>query len=76
MLVNDVEGVRERNLVVLVRSDGDELSLGKHEGPERTVGKFEEIVGSHHVQPRLVFMHGVQNGLKQETWSHFWQRIF
>lgn len=53
-------------LVVLIGCDSDEVSLGKDVGPEGTVWKFQNVVGSHDMKPGLVFVHGVQNRLKRE----------
>lgn len=51
-------------LVVLVRSNSNEISLGENVGSERAVGKLQNVVGSNNVKSWLVFVHGVQNGLK------------
>lgn len=47
------------HLVILVGSDRDEVRLGEHVCSERAVREFQDIVGSHNVKSRLVFVHGV-----------------
>ena len=52
-------------LLVLVRRHGDELRLLEHVRAERAVRQLEDVVGAHQVKTRLIFMHGVENGLKE-----------
>lgn len=52
--------VTKTYLLVLVGGDGDELGLLEHVRAEGGVGKLEDVVGSHQVEPRLVLVHGVQ----------------
>lgn len=52
------------NLVILVGSDSNEISLREHVGSERAVWEFQYVVGSHNVKSRLVFVHGVKYRLK------------
>ena len=59
--------VRGAHLVVLVGGHGHELGLGEHVGPEGAVGKLQDVVGAHDVEPWLVLVHGVQDGLDQRT---------
>lgn len=51
-------------LVVLIGSDSNEFGLWKHICPESAVGKLQNIVGPHNMEPRLVFVHGVQYSLR------------
>ena len=58
-------------LVVLVGSDGDEVGLGEHVGAEGAVGQLEDVVGPDDVEPGLVLVHGVQDGLGgRESTAH------
>lgn len=52
-------------LVVLVRGDRDEGSFWEHVRAERRVFGAEAVIfiRLHNVDPRLVFMHRVQNNL-------------
>lgn len=50
-------------LIVLVGGDGDEVGLGEHVGAEGAVGQLEDVVGPDYVEPGLVLVHGVQDGL-------------
>lgn len=55
--------------VVLVGSDGDEPCFREAEGAEVAVGKALTVpaaVHQHHMQPRLVAMHGVQDHLQTQ----------
>lgn len=58
-------------LVVLVGGDRDEGGLGEDVGAERRVLGAEGVVlvRLHNVQPRLVFVHGVQDDLKNNGCS-------
>lgn len=56
-------GAARLYLVVLVGSDGDEVGLGEHVGAEGAVGQLEDVVGPDYVEPGLVLVHGVQDGL-------------
>lgn len=51
------------HLVILVGSDGDEVSLWEDIGAEGTVRELQDVIGSHDVEARLVLVHGVQDGL-------------
>lgn len=62
------------HLVILVCSNCNEVSFGEHIGSERAVRKFQNVVCSHNVKPRLILMHGVQNRLRQETMLGFKDR--
>ena len=52
--------------MVLVRSDRYKGRFGEHVGAERRVFGAEAVIfiRLHDVDPRLVFMHRVQNNLK------------
>lgn len=50
-------------LVVLISSHRDEVGLGEHVRPKSAVGQLKDVVGPHDVKARLIFMHGVQDGL-------------
>ena len=54
-------------LVVLIRSHGNEIRFRENIRPEGAVRELENVVGAHNVKPRLVFVHGVQNGLQHTT---------
>lgn len=51
------------NLFVLIGGDGDELGLFENVGSERAVRQLEDVVGADEVEPRLVFVHRIQDGL-------------
>lgn len=55
------------HLVVLVGRHRHELSLWEHVGSEGAVGQLQDVVGPHYVEPGLVLVHGVQDGLDQHT---------
>ena len=50
-------------LFVLVSRDGDELRFGENECFEVGVRYFGEVARFHEMEPRLVLVHGVQDGL-------------
>lgn len=56
-------GAARLYLVILVSGDSDEVGLGEHVGAERAVGQLEDVVGPNYVEPGLVLVHGVQDGL-------------
>lgn len=62
------------HLVILVGSNCYEVSFGENVSPERAVRKFQNVVCSHNVKPRLILVHGVQNRLRQETMLGFKDR--
>lgn len=53
----------DSHLVVLVRRHCDELRLSENIGPEGAAWKLQYVIGLHYVEPRLVFVHRVQNCL-------------
>ncbi len=54
-------------LFILVGRDRDELRLLEHISPEGGVGQLEDVVGPDQVEPRLVLVHRVENGLQQKS---------
>ena len=64
-------GALSSYLLVLVRSYGDELSFLEHEGAKVAVGQAHQLVGSHQVEARLVFVHRVEDGLLRENSGGF-----
>ena len=51
------------HLLILIRCDGYELRLLKDvsaEGAFSLLKSHRSVIGLHHVDPRLVFVHGVQ----------------
>ena len=52
------------DLLVLVGCDGDELGLLEHVRPEGGIRQLGNITGPDKVEPRLVLVHRVQNGLQ------------
>lgn len=54
-------------LFVLVGSDANELGFLEDVGPERAVGKLQDVVSPDQVKPRLVLVHRVQNCLLKTT---------
>jgi len=44
-------------LVVLISCDSNKISLGENICPESAVRELQNIVGSHNMEPGLVFMH-------------------
>lgn len=56
-------GAARLYLVILVGGDGDEVGLGEHVGAEGAVGQLEDVVGPDYVEPGLVLVHGVEDGL-------------
>lgn len=53
------ESIACGHLFVLVCCHSDKFSLRKHVCFECAVGKFEDVVGSNDMKPRLIFVHGV-----------------
>ena len=53
------------DFLVLVGGDSDELGLLEDVGPEGRVGQLQDVVGPHQVEPRLVLVHRVEDGLKK-----------
>ena len=49
-----------RNLFILISRHADELGLFEDIGSEGGVRQLKNVVGSHQVKPRLIFVHGVQ----------------
>lgn len=47
-------------LFVLIGRHGDEFRLLENVTPERRVRKFQDVIGSHEVKPRLILVHRVQ----------------
>ena len=62
-------------LVILICGDCYELCLGVDESPEGGILQFHDVTGTYKMEPRLVFVHGVQNRLKHTTklriFNHF-----
>ena len=44
-------------------------------GPEGGVGQLEDVVGSDQVEPRLVLVHRVDNGLGRAKWVKTWYLV-
>lgn len=53
------------HLVVLIGCHSHELGLREDVGPKGAVGELQDVVGPHYVEPGLVLVHGVQDGLHQ-----------
>lgn len=51
-------------LIILVCRHSDEFGLREQVRPKCTIGKFQDVIGSHNVEPGLVFVHGVQYSLR------------
>lgn len=51
-------------LIVLVCCHSDEFGFGEQVRPKCTIRKFQDVIGSHNVEPGLIFVHGVQYGLQ------------
>lgn len=51
-------------LLVLIGRHGDEFRLLENVTPERRIRKFQDIIGSHEVKPRLILVHRVQYRLQ------------
>lgn len=47
-------------LFILIGRYSDEFRLLENVTPERRIRKFQDIVGSHEVKPRLILVHRVQ----------------
>lgn len=58
-------------LVVLIGSHGNEIRFRKNIRPEGAVRELENVVGSHDVKPRLIFVHGVEYGLQQSWYTQY-----
>jgi len=57
-------------LVVLISCDSNKISLGENICPESAVRELQNIVGSHNMEPGLVFMHWIQDGLiRRRGWE-------
>ena len=52
-----------RDLLVLVRGDGDELRFTEYISPERTVRQIDNVRSADQVKTRLVLLHRVQDRL-------------
>ena len=50
-------------LLILIGRHSYELCLLEDVGPEGGVGQLEDVAGPHQVEPRLVLVHGVEDGL-------------
>lgn len=53
-------------LFVLIGRHGDEFRLLENVTPERRIRKFQDVIGSHEVKPRLILVHRVQYRLQKE----------
>ena len=51
------------DLLILISRHSNELGLLEHVGPEGGVGQLEDVAGSDQVEPRLVLVHRVEDGL-------------
>ena len=51
------------DLLVLIGRHSDELRLLEDVGPEGGVGQLEDIASSDQMEPRLVLVHRVEDGL-------------
>ena len=51
------------DLLILVGCHSYELGLLEDVRPEGGVGQLEDVAGPHQVEPRLVLVHGVEDGL-------------
>ena len=58
------------DLLILIGRHRDELGLLEHVGPEGGVRQLQDVVGPHQVEPRLVLVHGVEDGLER-SWLVF-----
>ena len=52
------------HLLILVGGDGNELGLLEDVRPKGGVRQLEDVVGPHQVEPRLVLVHRVEDGLQ------------
>ena len=52
------------NLFILISRHADELGLFEDVRPEGGVGQLEDVVGADQVEPGLILVHGVQDGLQ------------
>jgi len=52
------------DLLILIGRHPDELALLEDVGAEGGVGQLHDVAGSHQVEPGLVLVHRVQDGLK------------
>ncbi|GFW31480.1 hypothetical protein TNCV_1288271 [Trichonephila clavipes] len=53
-------------LFVLISSDCDEFCLLEDVRPEGGIGKLQDVVRPHQVEPRLVLVHRVQDCLRYQ----------
>ena len=60
-------------LFVLVGGYGEELCLLEDVGSEGGVGQLEDIVRPHQVEPRLVFVHRVQDRLRKKIQINYFR---
>ena len=51
-------------LLVLVGRHRNEVALLEDVGAEGGVGQLHDVAGAHQVEPRLVLVHRVQDGLE------------
>ena len=54
------------NLLILIGCHGDEVALLEDVGAEGGVGQLHDVAGSHQVEPGLVLVHRVQDGLRNK----------
>lgn len=47
-------------LLILIGRHGDEFRLLENITPEGRIGKFQDVIGSHEMKPRLILVHRVQ----------------
>lgn len=62
------------HLLILIGRDCDELCLLKHVSAEGALSLLEgdrSIVGLHHVDPRLVFVHRIQDQLQTDKQGYY-----
>jgi hypothetical protein len=56
--------IQQNYLLILIGCHGDEVALLEDVGAEGGVGQLHDVAGSHQVEPGLVLVHRVQDGLK------------
>lgn len=55
-------------LLILIGCHGNEVALLEDVGAEGGVGQLHDVAGSHQVEPGLVLVHRVQDGLQWFRW--------
>ena len=57
------------DFLILISCHGDKVALFEDVGSEGGVGELEDVAGSHQVEPRLILVHRVQDGLEMKIRS-------